>query len=92
FTALSYVWGPPGPSHVFLLGIPFPVTSNCYSALWHLRKKLGAFCIWVDALCIEQANIKEKEQQIPLMGQIYSSAENVYIWLGEGNAATERAM
>lgn len=34
----------------------------------------------------------DKEQQIPLMGEIYASSETVYISLGKGSAAIERAM
>ncbi|TGJ85572.1 hypothetical protein E0Z10_g3198 [Xylaria hypoxylon] len=68
------------------------VTDNCVAALHHLRDKLGSFTIWVDAICINQSTKDEKPQQIPLMGSIYQGAEKVYIWLGEGSAATGRAM
>jgi hypothetical protein len=95
FTALSYVWGedPPTPQYFILCGeFQVKVTANCYSALRHLRNKLGKFRIWVDAICIDQANLVEKLQQVPLMGDIFSSAELVYIWLGEGTDGTDRAM
>jgi hypothetical protein len=92
FTALSYVWGSPGSDTIICQDILVPVTPNCYSALLHLRKKLGAYCIWVDAICIDQSNLKEREQQVTLMGEIYKGAEKVFIWLGPGNTARERAM
>jgi hypothetical protein len=94
FAALSYVWGTysPVPDFIVCNSIQVKVTSNCYSALWHLRKKLGKYTIWLDAVCINQADRKEKSQQIPLMGKIFSLAECVYIWLGEGTDATDRAM
>jgi hypothetical protein len=38
--------------------------------------------IWIDAICINQQNIHEKEKQLPLMGDIYSTAFTVIIWLG----------
>jgi hypothetical protein len=57
-----------------------------------LRKNLGAFCVWVDAVCIDQQNAREKAQQIPLMGDIYAVASEFYIWLGEGDAATDKAL
>jgi hypothetical protein len=92
FNALSYVWGLPGPFQLLCDDVLLPITTNCYLALWHLRKKLGAFCIWVDAVCIDQQSTIEKAQQIGVMGDIYTRARKVYIWLGIGNAATERAM
>lgn len=54
FTALSYVWGAyaPTPHQILCDGVRVAVTSNCHSALRHLRRKLGHFTIWVDAICI----------------------------------------
>jgi hypothetical protein len=94
FTALSYVWGTysPVPDFIACDGVQIIVTSNCYSALRHLRRKLGTFTIWLDAVCIFQENLEEKSQQIPLMGSIYSLAQCVYVWLGEGSPETDRAM
>jgi len=37
----------------------------------------------VDALCINQTDILEKEEQVAMMGKIYQLAERVIIWLGE---------
>lgn len=38
--------------------------------------------LWVDALCINQEDIREKESQIPRMRKIYECAERVIVWLG----------
>ncbi|KAF2501433.1 hypothetical protein BU16DRAFT_522407 [Lophium mytilinum] len=95
YCALSYVWGitAPDPHTIKCGAASLPVSANCHSALLHLRKKIGTcFTIWIDAICIDQTNDGDKMKQIPLMGDIYSSAQRVYIWLGEGDAATNRAM
>ena len=94
FTALSYVWGIDCVNaHTITCGaFTIPITANGFSAVRHLRKKLGNFTIWIDAICINQADESEKEQQILLMGSIYSQAKTVYMWLGEGNAQSDRAM
>jgi hypothetical protein len=94
FTALSYVWGAyaPTPDQILCDGARVAVTSNCHSALRHLRRKLGHFTIWIDAICINQEDTTEKEQQIPLMGDIYSKADSVFIWLGDATRETDRAM
>ncbi|PMD41340.1 hypothetical protein L207DRAFT_425884, partial [Hyaloscypha variabilis F] len=38
--------------------------------------------IWIDALCINQSNISERNQQVPHMYSIYQNAELVHVWLG----------
>lgn len=97
FTALSYVWGRKTSAHeptpIFICNdISLPITSNCQSALFNLRRRLGQFNIWVDALCINQCDEAEKVQQIPLMGAIYSQATVSYLWLGTGTRETDRAI
>jgi hypothetical protein len=37
---------------------------------------------WIDAICINQEDIDEKNEQVPRMGQVYSSASQVWVWLG----------
>lgn len=95
FAALSYVWGEwSSPKDVvYCSGYEIPVTRNCWAALRRLRK-LGVTTIWVDAICINQKDDDDKGSQLPLMGRIYSSkgADTIYVWLGEGTRATNRAM
>jgi Heterokaryon incompatibility protein (HET) len=38
--------------------------------------------IWIDAACINQKDDGEKNHQLPLMGEIYSGAAQVMVWLG----------
>jgi hypothetical protein len=100
FTALSYVWQQRTTAtdesynapNILCNEVTVPITANCFSALLHLRKKLGNFTVWIDAVCINQTDKQESSFQIPLMGDIYSGAQEVYLWLGEGNEATDRAM
>ncbi|KAF2108152.1 heterokaryon incompatibility protein-domain-containing protein [Lophiotrema nucula] len=94
FTALSYVWGAfaPEPHKVHYEKFAIPVSSNGYSALLHLRRKLGEFTVWMDAVCINQQDDRDKEQQIPLMGDIYAGASTVYVWLGEDSPSTKHAI
>jgi hypothetical protein len=92
YCALSYVWGTVAPvsDYVICNGVASMVTTNCHSALRNLQTRLGGFTIWIDALCIHQHDDRDKEEQIRHMGTIYTSASTTYIWLGEGNATTEK--
>ncbi|KAH7000718.1 heterokaryon incompatibility protein-domain-containing protein [Ilyonectria destructans] len=96
FTALSYVRGEKGTSRRTITcqpqGFTFEITTGCYEALWQLRKKYGSLTIWVDAICINQEDDDEKTSQILLMREIYSLAECVYVWLGVGDEASDKAM
>lgn len=58
-------------------GFRFEITANCYSALRHLRGDMGVLRIWVDCICINQADEKEKASQIPLMDRIYAGSERL---------------
>jgi hypothetical protein len=41
--------------------------------------------MWIDAFCIDQSNINERTSQVQLMGQIYSEAGRVIVWIGKEN-------
>jgi len=96
FTALSYVWGAKAtPSDTIVcqpLSCSLEITSGCYDALRHVRSVFGAVTIWVDAICVNQEDDDEKVAQIRYMGDIYTRAEAVYVWLGEGSSASDRAI
>ncbi|KLO85755.1 Uncharacterized protein LW93_14373 [Fusarium fujikuroi] len=91
FTALSYVWGEGTRHKIACNGCDIKITQSCYEALASLRESCRPLTIWVDAICINQEDNSEKEQQIVLMGSIYTLADTVYVWLGVGNAKTDQA-
>jgi hypothetical protein len=37
---------------------------------------------WIDALCIDQTNVPEKNHQVQRMGNIYYDSESVVAWIG----------
>ncbi|KAJ3542905.1 hypothetical protein NM208_g3857 [Fusarium decemcellulare] len=83
FTALSYVWGDPSDtSAVMVDGHLFPVTKNLFAALEQLRDEQHETTMWIDALCIQQSDNKEKAWQVQLMGEIYAKATKTIVWLG----------
>lgn len=39
--------------------------------------------LWVDAICIDQKNLREKESQVSMMDSVFGGAEKVVVWLGK---------
>ncbi|KAK2730266.1 heterokaryon incompatibility protein [Colletotrichum kahawae] len=58
------------------------ITHNVTSLSRCLRRESEARVLWIDAICINQANITERNDQVQRMRKIYSRARVVVIWLG----------
>lgn len=88
YIALSYTWGSLPPSEDIEIRNSGPenlrlrVTPNLYAALKQLRDTRVDRTFWVDAVCMNQDDKAEKNQQLPLMPRIYGEASKVYVWLG----------
>ena len=54
-----------------------------------MRDSRHVFRIWADALCIDQNNVSERNQQVKHMGQIYQAASHTIIYLGALTPETE---
>lgn len=100
YEALSYVWGDAtitrqillsdeGPSVSFSTPHLFNVTVNLYDALRHLRLPERPRILWVDALCINQGDISERNDQVAMMSKIYRQSHRVVVWLGRSDPATD---
>lgn len=48
--------------------------------------------LWIDAICIDQANVAEKGPQVAMMGSIFRFASRVVAWLGPEDETSRRAM
>ncbi len=83
YEALSYVWGNAVFPETLCLGEKgtHAITTNLSRCLVALRKPDSVRVLWVDAVCINQQDVKEKSQQVALMGKIYRGAKTVLIWL-----------
>jgi hypothetical protein len=90
FDALSYTWATQDgdatlSSSIFCSGGRISTSKNCEAALHKLRNKDSDKVLWVDAICINQSDNKERSSQVALMKSIYSNASQVFIWLGEAS-------
>ena len=87
FEALSYVWGD-GKENlptISLNGHPHRITANLDAALRRLRSETEVRALWVDAIGMNQRNLKERGEQVALMRDVYRQCDRVLIWLGDGS-------
>lgn len=86
YEALSYVWGSERNPKVIKVrqeGLKtLKITRNLDTALRHLRDARNPRKMWIDAICLDQKNLKERGFQVQRMGQIYKRAKRVVVWLG----------
>ncbi|KAF8850370.1 heterokaryon incompatibility, partial [Acephala macrosclerotiorum] len=83
YEALSYMWG--SEEYPILLDVDGHerfIRNNLWQALKHLRYPNKKRILWVDAICIDQSNNKERGHQVAQMSEIYAQATNVRLWLG----------
>jgi hypothetical protein len=96
YEALSWCWG----RNISDYGISVTKGAENYKmrvrkdlvlALKYLRHQRKPRILWIDAICIDQENSVERNQQVQMMSRIYTRAENVCIWLGEQDDQSEVA-
>ncbi|KAL9068846.1 MAG: hypothetical protein Q9161_005933 [Pseudevernia consocians] len=100
YEALSYHWGDSKTDHIIKIYTGeypswprnFHVRGNLHSALRHLRFSDRPRTLWIDAICIDQDNIGEKNSQVSFMARIYNQATHVCVWLGGSTENSELAI
>ncbi|KAF5594888.1 heterokaryon incompatibility 6 OR allele [Fusarium subglutinans] len=99
YIALSYVWGLGDKTQSIQISnlnddkeTFIPITESLETALRHFRKQDEVITLWIDQICINQADNKEKGQQVAMMGSIYSSATQVLVWLGPAQDGSNELM
>ncbi|KAF7920993.1 hypothetical protein BELL_0534g00010 [Botrytis elliptica] len=94
-----------GDSEIICDNATLKVTKNLIKGLKRLRKFQGLApdhnpdsnrlkitektLYWIDAICINQDDLDERSQQVPLMGSIYKNASRVVVWRGEEVARSQ---
>jgi hypothetical protein len=83
FEAISYTWGRHPPSiPISVNGRHLLVTKTVEDLILYMQSIFKSKTYWVDALCINQHDIDERNQQVPRMRDIYQKATRVLVWLG----------
>jgi len=83
YIAISYMWGSPEDTKTITInGMPVTVGENLAAALDCLWSSL-VDKVWIDAVCINQDDINERNAQVLRIRDIFSQSLAVTIWLGE---------
>lgn len=89
YEAISYSWGHPGHTDAITCGLDIMrISQENADALRALRHRTKSKHYWIDAICINQRDQKEKATQVAQMLQIFGKAKSVTAWLGKSNSDT----
>lgn len=81
-----YTWGSTDtPCTILVDGFELQVTKSAFTALQQLRLPDEDRLLWIDAICIDQNDPKEKGHQVGQMRTVYENSEMVLVWLGLNN-------
>ncbi|KAK5467585.1 hypothetical protein LTS15_000558 [Exophiala xenobiotica] len=91
YEAVSYAWGPPGSERQIIVnGVTLWIRQNLWQGLRRVRRKHAARTVWIDAISISQTDLLEKGEQVAKIGEIFSAAERVLVWVGEHDMSSEK--
>lgn len=85
YEAVSYRWEQTNHAHFIVVnGFEVPVMGNVFSMLSEFRCQAfpASPIFWVDSICVNQSCTQDRNEQVQLMGKIYSKASLVRIWIG----------
>ena len=91
YVALSYTWGSPENTHMVRCGYHqrdntyVKIPTNLYDAMLRIsdNPNLHTYRFWMDSICINQGDMRERAHQVGMMREIYRDACFVTVWLGE---------
>jgi galactokinase len=95
YQALSYTWSDSAVKvKISLNGKRFMVTQNLESALRNLRcpglrEIRSQLPTWIDAICTNQNDTDERDEQVRRMKSIYKEAQRVVVYLGAYNESCD---
>ena len=93
YETISYCWGDASQTKVIEVnGHAMPVPATAAAAIRRLRLSDRIRHHWIDAICINQSDSRERAEQVKLMSKIYSESYGNCIYLGEGDESTASAL
>lgn len=95
YAALSYTWGRgPDVDRIFVSDRNMQIRKNLWRFLCQARMFIpNRFdWLWIDAICINQSDNRERMHQVEVMAKIFQAASSVIVWLGPAYGGSEVAL
>jgi hypothetical protein len=105
YSAISYSWGDPTPSHSIIVdGHERLIAKNLWQFLQQTNTKhtnlrhttsqqhFYQHWLWIDALSIDQSDARERTHQVGIMSEIFRGANQVISWLGPAYDNSDHVM
>ncbi|VUC26826.1 unnamed protein product [Clonostachys rosea] len=91
YEAVSHAWGPGQPINTISInGHKVPIRPRLHDALCSLQNGQRR-SLWIDALCINMEDTRERNDHVNMMSYIYSRATRVLAYLGPSHSAFSKA-
>ncbi|KAI7086059.1 hypothetical protein KC356_g5353 [Hortaea werneckii] len=94
YEAISYAWGEhTGVAPIIINDQYRQQPASAVRVLQRLAplEDPGPRRLWIDAICINQRDVAERNQQVAMMGDVYRSSSQTLVWLGDEDANTAAA-
>jgi Heterokaryon incompatibility protein (HET) len=83
YATISYCWGSPTPTRPMTCNnTVLEITESLALGLTRFRA-MSDLLLWVDQICINQGDVRERNAQVAFMKRIYSQATKTFAYLGE---------
>ncbi|KAK3625613.1 hypothetical protein LTR56_020333 [Elasticomyces elasticus] len=93
YETISYAWGASKDRRTLILNdVPLSVPIESERALRRMRFADKHRTLWIDSICINQANNDERGQQVAIMRDIYRYSGGNLIYLGDEDSLVESAV
>lgn len=83
YVAVSYTWGEKVLQEATVDGVSVLLRKNCVQDLSQVWRQWPDAYVWVDAVCINQLDLVEKNKQVEMMFETYRRASHIAACLGE---------
>lgn len=78
---------------IIINGASMEIYESLHTILMSLRPFTDAAgrVLWVDAICINQDDMIERNKQVPMMDRIYQNSRRTVVWLGADDEVSEES-
>ncbi|KAI1126431.1 heterokaryon incompatibility protein-domain-containing protein [Nemania abortiva] len=84
YETISYCWGDASSRCSILVNkVLLCVPASAAKALQRVRSPVAQRVVWLDAICINQEDAGERQQQVSLMSLVYQNGDRNLIYLGD---------